>query len=61
MKKTTYYTAWVPRDYSENPEERAEVAINEARENMRTYVIPAQWRIVWDRGDYVRVARDSRK
>lgn len=58
--KRTYYTVDVPRDFSDDADERFDVAVNEARERAATYVLPCRWRLVWDRGDAVRVCREHR-
>jgi uncharacterized protein GlcG (DUF336 family) len=52
-----YYHIDVPSDYSEDPEERAETAINEARERARLYCIPCTWTIIDDDGETVLVRR----
>lgn len=62
MTKTirrVYMTVEIPSDCETDPERRFELAILEARERMRHYVMPCQWRKVWDNGQKVRLVRES--
>ena len=52
-----YYLVEVPSDYSEDPEERENAAINEAKERARLWVVPCEWFVVWDTGELVKVCR----
>jgi hypothetical protein len=56
-----YYVVNIPSDCTEDPEERADLAINEARERAVLYVIPCEWRIMSDDGENVRVVRKRYK
>jgi hypothetical protein len=56
-----YYAVNIPSDCTEDPEERADLAINEARERAALYVIPCEWRIMSDDGENVRVVRKRYK
>lgn len=56
-----YMTVDLPREVEANPDNRASLAFLEARERMRTYVMPARWHVVWDDGERVRVCRTSHR
>lgn len=55
-----YYTCNIPADAEDDPDRRFELAILDAQERARIYRIPCNWRLVWDRGDYVRIVREAR-
>lgn len=52
-----YYDVDVPEDCAETEEERADIAINEARNMERIYHSPAAWYIVRIVGSIVRVCK----
>lgn len=54
--KYDYYTIEVPSDIT-GPEERASIAIAEAREAAKVYAVPAEWKVLSDDGTTVRVRR----
>ena len=56
--KRNYYTVEVPSDCESNPEKRFDLAILEARERASLYVIPCQWRKIWDDGENIRIVRE---
>lgn len=59
MIQRTYMTCDVPSDCESDPDRRFDLAILQAKERMKTYCIPANWRLVWDDGERVRVVRES--
>ena len=56
-----YYDVEVPPDLSQDKEERADIAINQARERARLYITPCSWWATHDDGNTVRVCRISNK
>jgi hypothetical protein len=62
LERRDYFVADVPRDWSEDPDERLDQAIREAQgENgLDTWVVPCLWQLVEDVGDAVLIVRISR-
>ncbi len=58
--KYDYYNINIPSDMSDNPEERGDLAIHQAREIAKLYCIPCDWTIISDDGEMVRVRRRRR-
>lgn len=56
-----FYNVDVPADCAETAEERADIAIREAREMETTYNTPATWSIVSDNGSIIRVCKTVNK
>lgn len=56
-----YYTVYVPSDFSEDPQERANGAFIMAEEMTKLYVMPCVWYVVSDDGEYVKVCRKRHK
>jgi hypothetical protein len=54
-----YRTIEIPQDLSTDSEERGQLAFLNAEETMHDFVLPATWRVVWDKGEHVRVVRES--
>jgi hypothetical protein len=54
-----YVDIYIPSDCESNPLERADLAILNARERFRDWVMPANWWVVKDTGQVVRVCRKS--
>ena len=53
-----YYTVDIPSDCETDEERRFELAILGARERANLFVIPCQWRKVWDNGERIRIVRE---
>jgi hypothetical protein len=51
-----YYDVDLPSDCCDESE-RFDLAVNQAREMARLYVMPCEWRLVSDDGESVRVCR----
>jgi hypothetical protein len=56
--KRNYYTVNIPSDCTTDVDERFSLAIIEAKERARLYVIPANWRLISDDGENVRIVRE---
>lgn len=61
VKKYDYYNVEIPSDCTEDEEERFDLAIMEAKERARLWVMPCNWRLVSDNGEVVRVVRERNK
>lgn len=57
--RRVYRTIDIPSDCESDPDKRFDLAILNARDEMRDYVMPANWRLVWDNGEQVRIVRES--
>ena len=55
-----YYEVNVPSDYSDDPEERATLAVRLADEKTRIWARPCEWTILDDDGETVKVRRMRR-
>jgi hypothetical protein len=56
-----YYTVNIPQDCESETEKRFDLAYLSCMDNPKIpYIIPAQWHMVWDEGDYIRICRTSR-
>lgn len=53
-----YYVIDVPSDIALSPDERFDLAILQAREQARLYVMPCNWRLISDNGEQVKVCRE---
>lgn len=56
-----YYNIEIPPDCSSDPEERFNLAILQAKEQAKLFIVPCDWTKVRDDGNIVRVCRKSRK
>jgi len=52
-----YYSIDIPSDVTEDRRERADMAIDQAREQAKLYVIPCSWEVRADDGNTVQVRR----
>jgi hypothetical protein len=55
-----YYTVLIEAEAETDLERRFELAILEAKERARIFRIPCQWRLVWTKGDLIRIVREAR-
>lgn len=53
--KRMYNVVYVPQEAIQDPAERFESAY--LNNTFSYWVVPASWRVVWDRGDYVKLCR----
>ena len=49
----------IPSDAETDPERRFDMAVNQAREDLPDYVIPAEWEKLSDDGEVVEIVRRS--
>ncbi len=57
--KRRYYTANIPSDAYDNEEAAFDAAVLEIKDRMKLFFLPATWRLVWIRGDLVRVCLET--
>jgi hypothetical protein len=57
-KKYDYYTVEIPSDWEKNANIRFGLAIGEARERARLFVLPCDWRLISDDGTRVKICRE---
>jgi hypothetical protein len=59
--KRRYYTVNVPQDCETDMEKRFDIAYLTIQDNPRIpYIIPCNWQLVWDKGEFIRICRISR-
>ena len=56
-----YYNIKIPPEESVDKEERAIMAINDARDIARLYIMPCSWKVLRDDGNTVKVCRISNR
>lgn len=57
--KRRYYTANIPSDSYETEEAAFDAAVLDIKDRMKLFFLPATWRLVWIRGDLVRVCLET--
>lgn len=57
--KRRYYTANIPSDAYETKEAAFDAAVLDIKDRMKLFFLPATWRLVWIRGDLVRVCLET--
>jgi hypothetical protein len=57
--KRRYYTADIPADAYETEDDGFNLAILNVKERMRIYYMVANWRLIWIKGDEIRICMDT--
>lgn len=55
--KRNYYTIDLPSDVTEDKDYRMNLAIEEANQRARKYVMPCLWQVIRDTGEKIRIVR----